>query len=394
MTVAGSTARTRRLGHRLQPARTPPTGSLPGLSRRKRITFAIVANLVLLPAWFLVAEVGFQVFWKPRYWIHTSRLGVASGQTEAGKKWWPETLYRVDGSEFRTEFRTDARGYRARPTPMPPASAHPYRIAMVGDSFTEAMQVPYESSFCARLETLLNASHPSRPRVCLNFGVSATGLFDYWHRIVHDVLPNDPPEALILCLYPGNDFQPTLPADAFDAEGRPLRDYFRPASTIHHLIAWINLHSKFGCFAQRALLSYDAASKRPDPRLNNWWGDPARAAQLDTDPQVARTRALFRAIVAECRKSGTRLGILVVGPVANYSAKDGKSPIATILGQWGIDVPVIDTAIVARARPQWASVVFPFDGHLNDSGHQLVTNEAIGPLQVLLDDTATADLRP
>ena len=76
-----------------------------------------------------------------------NRLLVGSGQTEVGKKWWPSTTYAVDGSEFRTEFRTDASGYRARPEPF--TADHPYRIAFVGDSFTEAMQVPYDASFCA-----------------------------------------------------------------------------------------------------------------------------------------------------------------------------------------------------------------------------------------------------
>ncbi len=41
---------------------------------------------------------------------------------------------------------------------------------------------------------------------------------DYWHRIVHDVLAGDPPRTLVLCIYPGNDFQCVFPDDAFDAE--------------------------------------------------------------------------------------------------------------------------------------------------------------------------------
>ena len=171
----------------------------------KRVGFLLLGNLFAFSAAALLAEVAFRMFLSPRYWIHCDRWLVGSGQTEAGKKWWPSTSYRVDGSEFRTEFRTDARGYRARPDAMP--AGQPYRLAMVGESFTEAMQVPYATSFCARIERLLNQGAPTRPRFCINYGVSATDLFDYWHRIVHDVLSDDPPEALVLCLYPGNDFQ-------------------------------------------------------------------------------------------------------------------------------------------------------------------------------------------
>ena len=71
--------------------------------------------------------------------------------------------------------------------------------------------------------------------------------------------------------------------------------------------------------------------------------------------------------------------------MANYAAKDGQSPLARILSSWGIDVPVIDVAIRARARADWASLIFPFDGHLNEAGHDYLAQEAIGPLRAVLD---------
>jgi hypothetical protein len=379
MTVAGSTARRRVIARAGSPA---PAGAK--LSRRKRVAFLVFANLLLFPAYFLIAEVAFRLSWSPRYWIHTDRLMVGSGQTDVGKKWWPSTIYRVDGSEFRTVFRTNARGYRARPEPA--NGDHPFRIAFVGDSFTEAMQVSYEASFCARLERLLNQDAPARTKVCINYGISATDLFDYWHRIVHDVLTGDPPEALVLCIYPGNDFQPTPPADGFDADGRPLREYFCSPGVVQHLIAWINLHSKFGFFLQRSLLSWNAAAARPDPRLKDWWTDPQIATRVENEPAVRRYRSLLRAIDEECRRRGTKPCVLVVGPVANYAARNGQSPIARILAKWQVDIPVIDIAIRARTQRDWASLVFPFDGHLNETGHEYLAREAAGPLRSFLDD--------
>jgi len=355
------------------------------ISLRRRVAYLALIYLAAISACFLLAEIGFRLFWNPRYWIHTGRLLVGSGQTEAGKKWWPDTTYSVDSSEFRVEFRTNALGYRARPEPG--RAPHPYRIAFVGDSFTEGMQVAYEATFCARLERLLNQDDRARPSVCENDGVSATDLLDYWHRIVHDVLPGDPPDALVLCIYPGNDFQCVFPDDAFDAEERSLRDYFTKPGWTQHVIAWVNLHSKFGSYAQRALLSIGSRpSLRPSQGPKNWWTDPEVAARAAGEPALRRSRSLFLAI-DECRRHGTKLCILVVGPVANYVAKNGASPLAHILASWGLDIPIIDVAIKARARPDQQSFTFPIDGHLTEAGHAYIAQEAAPALHALLATT-------
>src|SRR5262249_39655937 len=151
------------------------------LSLQKRIAYVSTIYVAVFGVCVLLAEISFRVFWNPKYWIHTERLIVGSGQTEAGKKWWPDTHYDVESKEFRTRFGKTARGYGRRPGPTLMA---PYRIAFVGDSFTEEMQVAYEATFCARLENMLVPADPARQVVCENFGVSATDLFDYWHRIV------------------------------------------------------------------------------------------------------------------------------------------------------------------------------------------------------------------
>ncbi len=277
----------------------------PMVPRRKRVVLLVVVNLFAFATAFLTAEAAFRLFWNPRYWIHCDRLMIGSGQTEVGKKWWPNTTYLVEGSEFRLQFRTDTSGYRARPEPV--TAEHPYRIAFVGDSFTEAMQVPYESAFCAQLERLLNQSPPSRSKVCVNYGISATDLFDYWHRIIHDVLPTNPPDALVLCIFPGNDFQGLLPDDGFDSEGRPLHDYFRKPGWSKHVIAWINLH-----FEIRLL-----PSKSP-PKLESRSNSVrARAEELVVRPGSGRARRECDTLEAiPLPVPGDRRGM----PAASYQA--------------------------------------------------------------------------
>ena len=351
---------------------------------RRRLAYIGAIYLAVFSVCFLLAEVGFRLFWNPKYWIHTSRLLVGSGQTEAGKKWWPDTNYLVESNEFRTEFRTNAKGYRASPGPAPERGA--YRIAFVGDSFTEAMQVGYESSFCAQLEKWLAPGDGSHSLVCENVGVSATDLLEYWHRIHHDVLAIDPPDAIVLCIYPGNDFQGALPDDAFDRSDKPLADYYHKPGWAQHAIAWVNLHSKFGCYTQRALLSI--GGRRPalaSAAPKNWWSDPTTAARASDAPAVRRSRSILSAIDEECRKRGTKLCVLVVGPVANYAAVNGESPLARIMSGWGLNVPVIDIAIKARALPNHASLTFPIDGHLTESGHDYLARETAPALKALLE---------
>jgi hypothetical protein len=348
------------------------------------LRWLLLLNLIVWTTTVVIVEISLRLLATTRYWVHTNQLLVGSGQTPAGKKWWPNTKYLVDSREFNLEFRTNAQGYRARPEPTVPGAA--CRIAFVGDSFTEGMQVAYESTFCARVERLLNQSSRACKIVCENYGVSSTDLFDYWHRIIHDILPANAPDLIALCIYPGNDFQCILPDDGFDAQDRPFREYFHWPGSMKHVIAWINLHSKLGASCQRAIFSIGS---RREPWLDqgprNWWTDPEVAARAASAPALRRARGLFAAIEEECRRSGTRLCILVVGPVANYKAVARASPLAEILSSWKLSVPVLDVAIEARARPDWYSLVFPVDGHLNEAGHAYIAEKAAPFLQVLAE---------
>jgi hypothetical protein len=354
------------------------------ISTRRKLALLVLVNLASFAILLVLGEVGFRLLWNPKYWIRCDRWVVGAGQTEAGRKWWPETTYLLESAEFRTEFRTDARGYRARPEPA--RTERPYRVAFVGDSFTEGMQVDHDKTFCALLERGLAHGSSGREVICENYGVAGTGLFDYWHRIAHDVLTPRAPDALVLCLYPGNDFTAEFPDDGFEADGRPRRAYFREPGWGKHVLTWLNLKSKLSHYVQRSLLM---ASLRWNPRPIQgplrWWADPAVAATAPDAPAVRRSRALLKAIDEACRQHGTRLCLLVVGPALPYAAKDGQSPIARLVADWGLAIPVIDAAVEAVATPgDGRHLVFPRDGHLNEIGHAFIASTALPSLQAAL----------
>jgi hypothetical protein len=154
-----------------------------------------------------------------------------------------------------------------------------------------------------------------------------------------------------------------------------------------HVLTWLNLNSDLANWAQRALL-VASLKYRPTPAQGPpfWWVDPAVATRGSDTPAVRRTRSLFLAIAKECRRAGTNLTVLVIGPAPFYTLKDGRSPLSEILASWSVEAPVIDLAAVLGTLPASASrsLVFARDGHLNEQGHAFTAEAAIGPLRAAL----------
>jgi hypothetical protein len=90
------------------------------------------------------------------------------------------------------------------------ASPGTLRVAVLGDSYIEAMNVPFEQSFAAQLESRLNKCGPAGRAVeVLNFGVGGYGtaqqLFTYRNEIV-----KYRPDVVLLAVYTSNDIVDNL----------------------------------------------------------------------------------------------------------------------------------------------------------------------------------------
>lgn len=99
-----------------------------------------------------------------------------------------------------------------------------FRIAVLGDSFAEALQVDREAAFWAVLEREL-ASCPElegRTVEVINFGVSDYGTTQELQMLRHYVKPYSP-DLVLLALLPGNDVRNNS-RDLESSRGRPFYD--------------------------------------------------------------------------------------------------------------------------------------------------------------------------
>ena len=128
----------------------------------------------------------------------------------------PNTSIRYRTREFDTHISTNSLGLRD--DEIDPKPAGEFRILLLGDSMTLAVQVPVERTFAQQLERRLNEddSAPLRYRV-INGGVQGYGTVEQFlfYSQFSDVVE---PDLVILMVYAGNDA-----TDAADTEHRLLQ---------------------------------------------------------------------------------------------------------------------------------------------------------------------------
>ncbi len=81
-----------------------------------------------------------------------------------------------------------------------------FRIAILGDSFSEALQVDQEKTYWSILERELQATPEFKSQTfeVINFGVSGFGTIQEWQMLEHYV-GNFAPDLVLLAFLPGND---------------------------------------------------------------------------------------------------------------------------------------------------------------------------------------------
>jgi hypothetical protein len=191
---------------------------------KKRLLAILGASafaLLFIEAALRVAGISFQDFYKA-----DPVRGVAH---RAGAQGW----FRREGRQYIVINREGFRD-REHPTVKPPGS---YRIAVLGDSFTEALQVRLEDTFGAVLERELARCPGFRGRVVevFNFGVSNYGTAQELITLRERVWATEP-DLVLLAFFSGNDVRdnardlkqdPELPYYSLKEGSLVLDDSFR-----------------------------------------------------------------------------------------------------------------------------------------------------------------------
>lgn len=163
---------------------------------RKRLGNLLLLFLSLGIA-LAICELGLRMigFSFPNFYISDDYTG---SRLRCGAQGW----YRNEGEAY---IRINSDGLRDREhSKVKPAGT--VRIAILGDSYAEAMQVPLETTFWAHLERELNGCHASGDKKVevLNFGVSGFGTAQELQMLRHRAWGYDP-DIVLLAVTTGND---------------------------------------------------------------------------------------------------------------------------------------------------------------------------------------------
>jgi lysophospholipase L1-like esterase len=317
-----------------------------------------------------------------------------------------EGWYRSEGEAY---VRINSHGWRdAERSLERPAGA--LRVAVLGDSFTEALQVPLEKTFPARLERELNECRPGGvPRVeVLNFGVSGYGTAQQLLTLRERVWQYDP-QVVLLAFLPLNDvannsralepwharpfFVPgsggALVLDASFRDDPDFRDKLESAP-LHAALAELRLHQLV-----RRVRDGSYEGWRAGGLGESGIAEQALAPPADPDWREAWavTEKLVEAMHADVAARGARFLVGVLpGGAAVYPDAAQRESYAAALGLGDYLYPERRIAAMGRARgfevvgltgpmrehaERTGEYLHGFDntrpgfGHWNDLGHRV-----------------------
>jgi len=366
---------------------------------RPRLLLPLLASALGLGFALLVAELGLRlmgVAYPAFYRVDAAR---GYGLRPGAQGWWTR--------EGRGWVRINSAGFRhAELAPGAPAPGT-LRVAVLGDSFTEALQVDAEATWERQLQNRLQATAACRvrqglkgPVEVLNFGVGGYGTGQElltWRHLARSYRP----QLVVLALYPGNDFtdnspdpQPDRPVFRLGPDGRLERDdafqrnaaYRWRLSPPGQMVDALINHSRVLQLVNESKNRL-AALKRL--RLNAGAGGASPAVIPVTRPASesawAVTAALLTALDQEVRADGARLLVVSLSSPDQVWPKRQERPADPFAQERRLggllqarSIPYLPLAPTLQREADRQGLLLhgfpgqePGQGHWNPEGHRL-----------------------
>jgi hypothetical protein len=243
------------------------------------------------------------------------------------------------------------------------------RIALMGDSFTEGVQVPYEDTFAGLLASV-------SPCEVKNYGVSSYSPIFYaiqWREIVRRTSPT----LVILQLY-GNDVwtdEEFIGRATRDVAGKPVALPDPPTSAAVELLRGL----------------YVARVARMVQQQISWWLEDAGGGTADLEsepnPEISElSSGLVQGLARDVVQSGAAFVIFAVPSTRGSPISGEQAADADFSDKWKVwaeksGVKFVDMrAAFAREERDGHPPFFERDAHFNATGHAIVARTLCGEL--------------
>ncbi len=347
-------------------------------TRRKLLVLGVANLLVFAAAAALVEGVG-------RVWLASRPaydVVFLQADRELGWKQVPGHAFTWAGTgwyarEFSVPVRVNSRGFRDREHEVgKPAGLR--RVALLGDSFVEAMQVPFEKTAAQLLEARLNEEDP--PWEVLDFGISNYGLGQYllvWETQAREF---DPDFVFVLLA----DIQLHRTVDRFEsgafASTSDRRLWVRPTFRLAGDELVREPARDFAEFqrAQAVLIENEFGGERSRVRersvlghyLEAWFGERRDVFHdLGGKPALAVNRRILRELARQTRLAGSRL---VLVDMSRYLGPESSLPAMLRAFAKREQIGYVDlSAALARANESGTPTRWKYDAHFNEAGNEV-----------------------
>ncbi len=274
-------------------------------------------------------------------------------------------------------FRYNSLGFRDEE--VPPREREGFQVVLLGDSFVESLEVPYENTFMELVESELEQRMDSSSVINISSQGYSTAQEILAYQKFRGLLD---PDLVLLAFYTGNDFDDNLRESfAFLNQDGELEFNSVEESSAEHIwlsfTRWLYEHSHLVFFAKNTVENLSGARLADDTR------DEKKASMeharnvteillLEAKAQVAAENIPFGVVVFPSRRE-VRSG--------DFSQTDF---VSSVCERAGIPFIRLDGSL-------GQSDYFTHDEHLNESGHRIAASGIIG----LIDSSflATNEIR-